>query len=83
MGRGEIKEGMNRDNHPRYNLSDIYNILYTLDKESLTKILKSKKDALDDETKVKIAEIEGIAKEIGWDQTAISKAIYFVLQNME
>ncbi len=81
MGRGEIKEGINRDN-PRYNLSDIYNILYTIDKEPLLKILKGKKDALDDETKAKIAEIEKIAKEIGWDQTAISKAIEVVINNI-
>ncbi len=78
----EIKEGMSRDK-PRHNLSDIYRILYALDRESLDKILKGKKDTLDDEIKAKIAEIEEIAKEIGWDQTAISKAIEVVLKNLE
>ncbi len=79
---GTINESMRNDNH-NYNLRDIYNILYTLDKKSLTIMLKGKKDALDDETKAKIAEVENIAKEIGWDQTAISKAIEIVINNMD
>ncbi len=76
-------EDNNIKDRPRYVLSDIYNILYTLDRDSLVKISKGQKRVIDDSIKDKLSEIETIANEIGWDKSAITKAVDFVLQNME
>ncbi len=79
-GIGETK--INKDicsNKPRYNLTDIYDILYTIDTASLRKNPTGKTDGLDHETKATISEVKKIAKELGWDQSAIIKGIDAVL----
>ncbi len=66
-GKGTAK------NH--YTLTDIYEILDSIDKGSLIKITEGKLDKLDDEVNAKISEIERVAQVLGWDQKALSKAI--------
>ncbi len=66
---------------PRYTLTDIYNILYDIDTDSLKKIAVGKTDELSDETKAKVSELENIAKKLGWNQSALSRGIDIVLMN--
>ncbi len=66
---------------PRYTLTDIYNILYAIDTDSLRNIARGKTDELNDEIKAKVSEVENIAKKLGWDQVALSKGIDIVLRN--
>ncbi len=80
MGEKKINKDIG-SNKPRYNLTDIYDILYTIDIASLRKIASGKTDGLDDETKAKLSEVEKIARELGWDQSAIIKGINVVLKN--
>ncbi len=40
---------------PRYTLTDIYNILYAIDTDSLRNIARGKTDELNDETKAKVS----------------------------
>ncbi len=78
------KKKTNKDigsNKPRYNLTDIYDILYTIDTASLRKIASGKTEELDEKTKAKLSDVKKIAKELGWDQTALSKGIDVVLNN--
>ncbi len=80
IGKKKINKDMG-SNKPRYNLRDIYDILYTIDMASLRKIACGKTDGLDDETKAKLSEVKKIAKELGWDQKALNKGIDGVLKN--
>ncbi len=69
------------DPNPHYNITDIYDILYSIDSTSLRKIAKGKTDELDDETKTKLSELKRITKELGWDQSNLSIGIEAVLKN--
>ncbi len=80
MGEKKINKDIG-SNKPRYNLTDIYDILYTIESDSLRKIASGKTDGLDDETKTELSEVKKIAKELGWDQSALNKGINAVLKN--
>ncbi len=63
MGENKRNNNISRQT-PHYNVTDIYEILYSIDADSLRKIAKGKIDKLDDETKAKISELKKIAKEL-------------------
>ncbi len=67
---------------PRNNITDIYNILYSIDKDSLRKITEGKTGKLAEGTKIKLLKAEDIAKELGWDKLGLNKAINTVLTNI-
>ncbi len=67
----------------RYTLTDIYNILYSIDTGSLKKISRGETDEIGDEIISRISEVKKIATKLGWDESAISKGIDAVLHNKE
>ncbi len=79
----KIKRDNNISRQTHYNVTDIYEILYSIDADSLRKIARCKADELGDEIKARISEVKKIAKELSWDQTALSKGIDFVLKNLD
>ncbi len=70
------------DSKPNLNVTDIYNILYEIDKDSLIKFLEGKTDELADETKAKLSKAEKISRELGWDEKGLYFAIEAVLENI-
>ncbi len=70
MGENNINKDLSNDKDS-YNLTDIYNILYSIDTDSLRKIANGKIDELDDKIKAKISEVKKIAKELGWNHSGL------------
>ncbi len=73
---------MTMTNKPHYNLTDIYDILYNIDKDSLRKIVMGKRGELSERTKARLSKAEEIARDLGWDENGIYTAITVVLKNV-
>ncbi len=72
-----------KGNKFHYTLTDIYEIIDTIDSDSLRKIISGRTDGLDNKVKAKLSDLGKIGKELGWDQTALNRAIKMELEKRD
>ncbi len=75
--------GKHRGNKSHYTLTDIYEIIDTIGSDSLRKVISGRTDGLDNKVKSKPSDLEKIGKELGWDQTALNRAIKMELEKRD
>ncbi len=72
-----------KGNKSHYTLTDIYEIIDTIDSDSLRKIISGRTDGLDSKVKAKLSDLEKIGKELGWDKTALNRAFKMELEKRD
>ncbi len=72
-----------KGNKSHYTLTDIYEIIDTVDSASLRKVISGRTDGLDNKVKAKLSDLEKIGKELGWDRKALNRALKMELEKRD
>ncbi len=72
-----------KGNKFHYTLTDIYEIIDTIDSNSLREFNSDRTNGLDNKVKAKLSDLEKIGKELGWDRKALNRAIKLELEKRD